>query len=310
MAYTSDDLITDIDRDSFQPAAQDHFTAAQKLAIADNELVETLAPLLVSLDSGYFLETSDTALVAGQAGYDLDRYAMWNKLRRAELVDSSGSIRNLDLITPEQVSFYSTSSGTPAAFELRDKQILLYPPPSSATESLRQWIYRRPGRLVSTSASAVVQSVNTTTGVVTYTSSKPSTFTAASIHDFYKGTSPFRRIGTAVSATASPGAAQHTFSTANASLLTAGDYVCVRDETVFPAVPIELVPFLKDLVIRSLARTQMDQAAYQVARAEIVDRAKAAFMAGPGQRAVGHPKKISIPLGRVFGSRSRRVIAQ
>lgn len=310
MPYTSDDLVTDIERDSFAPAAQDQFTSAQKLKIADDELQESLAPILVSLDAGYFLESADTALVAGQAGYDFDRYAMWNKVRKVEILDANGSPREIELVTPEQRNNYDiTTNGTPRAFELSHTQVVLMPAPATATESLRQWIYRRPGRLVPVASAAVVSSVNTGTGVVTYTASKPATFTASSVHDFYRGNSPFRRVGTAAAATASGSATTHTFSTTNAALLQAGDYVCVRDETVFPAIPIELVPYLKDLVIRSLARTQMDQAAYQVARSEIVDRAKAAMAAGPGARAVGHPKKISIPLQRVYGGRKRRVVA-
>jgi hypothetical protein len=311
VAYTSDDLITDIDRDSFQPAAQDHFSPAQKLLIADQEIQQTLAPLLVSLDAGYFLEPADTALVADQDAYDLDRYAMWNKVRRVEILDADDNPRELNFVTPEQRNGYdTTTSGTPRAFEMRHAQIVLLPAPSGATETLRQWIYRRPGRLVATSEAAVVSSVNSVTGVVTYTAAKPaSTFTASSVHDVYRGTSPFRRVVTAATASASGSTTTQTFNAANAAKIQAGDYVCVRDETVFPAIPIELHPFLKDLVIRSMARTQMDAAAYQLARQEIVDRARAAFSAGPGLRVVGHPKKISIPLQRVFGGYKRRVIS-
>lgn len=312
MAYTSDDLITDIERDSFQPAAQDHFTTAQKLAIADAEILQTLAPLLVSLDSGFFLEPADTAIVADQAEYDLDRYAMWNKVRRVELLDSDDVPLyedGLKLATPEQRSMYSTESSTPEAFEMRDKQIVLLPPPDDATQTLRQWIYRRPGRLVATSSAAVVSSVNTVSGVITYTATRPSGFTAASVHDVYAGRSPFRRIITAAEASDTPGANQQEFAgVSGLSLVQAGDYVCFRDETVYPAVPIELVPFLKDLVIRSMARTQMDEKAYQLQRLEIIDRAKAAFMAGPGQRVVGHPKRIKIPRSRV-GRRGIRVVS-
>jgi hypothetical protein len=307
MAYTSDDLIADIERDSFQPAAQDHFTTAQKLAIADQEIHQSLAPLLVSLDSGYFLEPADTALVADQAGYDLDRYAMWNKLRRVEILDADDVPREIVLATPEQRNNYDTvNSGTPVAFEMRHAQISLLPAPDSATETLRQWIYRRPGRLVPTSSAAVVVSQNGS-GVITYTGAPPSTHTSSSVHDFYDGTSPFRRIATAATATGQSGSTQ-TFATATAALVAVGDYVCVRDETVFPAVPIELVPFLKDLVLRSMARTQMDEKAYQVQRQEIMDRAKAAFMAGPGARTVGHPKKISIPRSRV-GRKGPRMVS-
>lgn len=311
MSYTSDDLVTDIERDSFQPAAQDQFTTAQKLKIADDCILRTLAPMLVSLDAGYFDEYADTALVASQSGYTIDRYAMWNKLRKVEILDADDVPREINLVTKETKNNYDTvNSGTPQAFEVRHDQVVLLPAPSTATETLRQWIYRRPGRLVATSSAAVVSSVNTSTGVVTYTASKPSTFTSSSVHDFYSANSPFRRITTAITATASPGATQQTFASGSlaalaASGLAAGDYVCVRDETVFPAIPLELQPFLVDLVLLSLARTQMDQAAYATQRQEISDRARAAMQAGPGLRVVGHPKKVSINIGRVFGNRRR-----
>jgi hypothetical protein len=307
MAYTSDDLVTDVKRDSYLPTAQRDFSPAVILGIADQETQETIAPALVAFDDGFFLESADQSFVADQAEYPLDRYAMWNKLRLLERLASDGAPGEMTRLTQEQAGLRDwLGSGTPDAYLMLSDQIRVFPKPSAATETMRQWIYRRPGRLVPTTSAAQVSSVDSGTGVVTYTGSKPSTFTASSTHDFYRGSSPFRRVGTAKSATASPGATQQTFSTTNAALLQAGDWVCVRDETVFPAMPIELHPFLKDLVIRSLARTQMDAAQYGIQRQEIQDRMVAVLRAGPGTRVVGAPKRISIPVARIYGS-GRRV---
>jgi hypothetical protein len=306
VAYTTDDLVSDIKRDSFLPVAQRDFTSAVLLNIADQELLETIAPALVAFDDGFFLEAADQPFVASQSDYVLDRYAMWGKVRRVERLTASGEPDPLDRLTQEQViDRDTTGTGTPDAFLPMHDSVRVFPAPADASESLRQWIYRRPGRMVLTTSAAQVQSVNTGTGVVTYALSKPGTFTSTSVHDFYRGTSPFKRIGTAKTATADPGATQQTFALADAALLTVGDWVCVRDETVFPAIPIELHPFLKDLVIRSLARTTMDQAQYATARQEIADRMLAVLTAGPGARIVGQPKRISIPLSRVYGGRWR-----
>jgi len=297
VAYTTDDLVTDIQRDSYLPTAQRNFTPAQLLLIADQELMNGIAPMLVSLDQGFFKEDADQTCVVGQAAYDFDRYAMWTKLRRLELVDTDGETTiELDQITDEQTGDHSSSNGRPRAFLFESLRVILYPAPDAAY-TLRQKIYRRPGRMVPTSSARQVQSVDTGTGVVTYTSAVPATFTSSSVHDFYRGNSPFRRIGTAISATA-VGGSTSTFSTANAALLQAGDWVCMRDETVFPAVPLELAPHLKDLVIRSLARTQGDAQSYQIQRQEIIDRARAEMVA-PGNRSVGQPKRLSIPSHRL-----------
>lgn len=308
MAYTTDDLVTAIKRDSYLPAAQRDFGATNLLAVADEALLETIAPALVSHDDGFFLEPADASTVASTQDYQLDRYAMWSKLRRLQMLDSGGSLRTLRRLTSEQAEVEDQDgTGNPESFLMLADKIRLYPIPTGV-ETLRQWIYRRPGRMVATTAAAQVSSVDSGTGIVTYTGSKPATFTSSSVHDFYKGSAPFRRVGTALSATASPGANTQTFSTTNAALLASGDWVCVRDETVFPALPVELHSFLKDLVIRSITRTQGDRQAYETARAEIRDRMIATLQAGPGSRVVGHPKKLSIPLARVYpGLTVRRV---
>lgn len=305
MAYTTDDLVTDIKRDSYLAVAQRDFSSAVLLNIADQELLETIAPALVAFDDGFFLEPAAQDFVASQSDYALDRYAMWGKVRRAERLTSSGDPVDLTRLTQEQVyDWDTTGTGTPQAFLPMHDKVRVYPKPSDATEDLQLWIYRRPGRMVLQASAAQVQSASGT--LVTYTGSKPSTFTSSSVHDFYRGTSPFQRVGTAKTATGSAAANTQAFASADVALLQANDWVCLRDETVFPAIPIELHPFLKDLVIRSLARTQGDGDQYQRQRQEIADRMMAVLRAGPGARIVGQPKKISIPYQRVYGQKRRR----
>ncbi len=326
MSNLSDDLISDIKRDSYLPTAQGNFTDAQLLTIADQKIIETIAPFLVSLNEGFFVESITAPLLASQSSYVLPTYSMWGKVLMAHLVYiSGGNVKELSRITHERIPEWSlTGTGDPQVFYLESDNINLIPSPSSSSVAnyyIKYWIYRRPGSMVRSTArtdangtvnaagAAQVSTINYVTGVVTYTGAPPATYTSSSTHDFYSANSPFHRVGTAVVATAAAGSTQ-TFAVSslidanNQHLLSAGDWVCIKDQTVFPAIPLELQPMLKDLVILSLSRTQMDEKQYQIQLKELEARMRSALVA-PGARVVTQPKKISIPTHGILGSRRR-----
>jgi hypothetical protein len=274
----TDEFLADIRRDSMLPAVQSQWTHQRILDVAYDEILSSVAIPLTEIDHSYYRESVDTALVASQAEYDIPRYAMLAKVHKAVLVDTSENVHDLIGLNPSEiVHFNDTTAGHPRRIRIDGLQMVLAPAPSAADittwDTLRTWIYRTPSRLVrlstdgsNTGRAATVSSVNSGTGVVTYTGSKPSDFTSSSVHDFYSGTYPFRRIGSAVSATASPGATQQTFSTTNAALLEAGDFVCLRDETCVVPVPSrELLKPLRNLVIASIHATSGDKKGYEIA---------------------------------------------
>lgn len=275
MAYTTDDLVTSVQRDSFLPVAQGQWTTAKILALGDKMIHRRIVPAMLEVKDGYYRETSDITLVSGTASYDLPRYAMFNKIHQAMLVASDGlTLGSLLRKDPPDLKYWnSTTSGVPSMMRFDADQLTLNPTPNAAGiiqwPTLRVWLYRRPGRMVSTGAAAIVSSIGGS-GVVTYTAAPPSTHTASSVHDFYSNVSPFRRVGSAVTATAQSGSTQ-TFSVANAALLSAGFYVCLRDETVYPPCSIEVQPFLEELIIQSMSNTQGDKAASDASMKSIVD---------------------------------------
>lgn len=276
MAYTTDDLVLAVKRDSFLPAAQTQWTNSRILELGDKCILRRVVPAFIGIGDGFYRETTDISIVSGTYAYDIPRYAMLNKIHQAMLLGSDGiKLGRLLRKDPVDLKYWNaSSSGTPAMIRFEADQIILNPTPDAGSVAtwpyLRVWIYRRPGRMVPTSSAAVVSSVNTGTGVVTYTGAPPATFTSSSVHDFYRSTSPFRRIGSAATASAAAGSTQ-TFSLSNASLLAAGDYVCLRDETVFPPCSIEVVPFLEELIIKSMSITQGDREAVEMSIKEIVD---------------------------------------
>lgn len=304
---TTDQLVADIKRDFYLPVDQDTFTPSTILSVADDELMSEVFPLFKSFNEGFFLEPVLQSFVAGQAEYTLPKYAMWNAVYLVQrTVNGVPVYPDYGRIEIGQLTEYQTNiQGTPQVYYLLDNTIVFAPTPAVGTpDAFRLWIYRRPGRMVPVSEAAQVLSVNYGTGQVTYTAAPPSTYTASSFHDFYSKTPPFRRLATNIQASALAGAVQ-TFPIASVQTLVAGDFVCLLDETVIPPVPMEIVPFLKELTIKSMARTQMDQETYALQKQEVIDKIKAAMIV-PGNRTVGKAKGISLskhPLARNFTKR-------
>lgn len=302
---TTADLLTAIKRDAFLPTAQISFSDQEILAIGDDELYSECFPLLKSFNEGFLLEQVDSSFVAGQSVYTLPKYAMWNAVYLVQRTTNGvANWPDYARIEIDQLKDYQIATqGTPYAYFLLDNTITFVPTPGvSTTDAFRLWIYRRPGRMVPISLAAQVLSTNIGAGTVTYTAVPPISFSASSFHDFYSVTPPFRRLRTNVQATNLVVATQ-TFALGVVDTLQPGDWVSILDETVIPAVPFELQTYLKELIIKSMCRTQMDQEMYQVQKAEIVEKMKFAMIV-PGNRTVGKAKSISLnrhPMVRRFG---------
>ncbi len=296
MTVYTDDLLTMIKRDSFLTTAQGNFSDSQILGIADEHVSMVFVPLLMSIREGYFRDYLDQLYVDNQADYTLPTYAMYGKIESVQYVDSNSRILPLQLTRIEIENLAdllpSLSTGRPRFFTINSTSITVYPTPLGVTfDSIRMYFDHRPGKLITKSLAAQVLSVNTTSGLVTYTAAPPTGFTSSSRQDFYRGQSPYQLIKQST-ATAQAMSTQ-TFPAADVAKLQAGDWVCPRDQTVFLPYPEEMMPFHSDLCIRSLARTQQDSKLYEAQMAEIKERAKAALLT-TSNRLPGNPKRIRL----------------
>ena len=282
MPYTSDDLITYLKQVDFSTTAQKQFEPFELLNIADYTLLMRIVPPLTRINEGYYLVQEDFPFVVGQQSYTLPKYAMFNKVHYVERL-SAGLPYRLQRVPAERTYFRNDNQyGNPIYFYLMHDTIVFYPKPVVSTDSWRCQYYRRPGRLVLTSAAAKILSVDKITGQVTYVAAPPATFTASSTHDFYLGQSPFRRLQTNITATAIAGNVQ-TFPIASVQDLSPNDYVCLLDETVFPDMPTELQDLFVELIVQRLAKIQNDAIKYQYSDKEVTERIEAAYFA-IGQR--------------------------
>lgn len=318
-----DTWIDTLTRDSYLPAVQGGFTHQQLLDAAWEQVVRHMAPMMITARSTFFRESYDITLVAAQATYDIPPFAMLNKLQLGYLIDSNGAIGKLHRCDPpEDEFFFETSDGHPIRIRLHDKQIELIPAPSAGDlttwPTLRTWIYRRPGRFVRATddgsgdnVARAARVLTSAAGLVTYTGIMPSSFEATSSHDFFSQTSPYRRVGTAVAALTAPDTSSQTFSTANAALITAGDYVCLTNETCFMPVPVEMGGHVKDLVIASIGKTQADKDAYKTALETLARDVKVMFPAA-ADPLEGNPQVMTLRhspfLRAIVGRRGRGMV--
>lgn len=282
MAYLSDDLLSYLKLVDFSTTAQTQLSNAEILSIADNTLLLRILPHLIRINEGYTLVKEDFPFVASKAKYALPKYAMFNIIHFVERISNGMSYRLQPVPSERTYMRYDSQTGDPQMYDFIGNYIEFYPPPQTSASSYRMQYYRRPGRLVETSAAAKILSVNKVNGEVTYTAVPPSTFTASSTHDFYSSTSPFVRLNTNVTATAIAANVQ-TFPVASVQDLSPNDYVCLLDETVYPDLPIELYDFFAELIVLRLAKIQNDKTKYQYTDKEVQERIETLY-AVIGQR--------------------------
>lgn len=227
MAYTTSNLLDNIDRRAFSPTNQNTFTQADRLALITEEMETNVFPSIFKLYEEYYVNSTTQSLTVDQESYQVPARAHNGQLRELKLVNASGNYRDLPRIDIENI-WHNATSGTPEYFYLRANRIHLHPKPNSASESLLVQHYVVPGTAVLPSASAIITAIDSSTGVVSF-SSIPSTFLTGVTFDFIRGTGEHEHVGIDYTATLVSGT-DVTF----ASLpdgLAVGDYLALQGES-------------------------------------------------------------------------------
>lgn len=239
MAYTTSQLLQAIERRSFAPENQLTFSTEELLAMAHEELQSVILPAILAVREEYFVTHTDYAVTAGQSGYDVPPRSIGLVVREIQLVNSTGSYRDLPRMEPEDVR--SSQSGSPQAFFVKNNQIHLYPTPSATQDTLRVQFFASPGLFVEPSAAAIISAIDTATNVVTV-STIPSTWTTGDTFDFISSKGGHEYRGLDFTSTLVSGN-DITFSSLP-STLAVGDYISLQDESPLVQLPPNFRPVL------------------------------------------------------------------
>ncbi len=260
MAYTADDLLTEVRRTGSLPATSTTGSAdADLLAHADAELRDTLVPLMLGVREELYERAFDTTVTAGVAGYRINKRASLSRINTVQWVNADGSGINLARLEPKRALELAlgTATGTPWAYYLEGGRVMLHPTPGG-TGTLRIRAFVRPSRLVLASDATnvlVISAVSVGASSTTLTTATHS-ISVSGIRDVVASTPSFEHLvvdGTATTVLTT------TVTIPNTSFTTtpiAGDYMCVSDTTPYVQLPVELHPALIELTVARALRAR------------------------------------------------------
>lgn len=284
---TTQELIDSIEMRCFAPIDQNTFSPTKLLLLAHEELQSKILPEILSVREEFFVTYKDFPIVANQATYVIPNRAIGMGLREVKIIVGSDVV-NLTQITPEAIT--STATGSPTSFYLQDNNVVLYPTPATASNTLRLYYCKRPSKLVLTSDAALISSIDTATKTVTVTA-VPSSWTTSNQFDLIKQDGACENLAIDQSIT-TINSTDITFTNTLPESLTVGDWVSLRYTSPLVQLPEEYITALSQAtscrVIQSMRLPGLDA---EMAQLKIMlDMAKKLI----GPRVTGETKKITV----------------
>ena len=198
--YDSARLIASVKRKASIPDSQNYISDDEILDFANEELSMNLIPLIMSKHEDYFLIREVVTLVADQTEYAIPYRSLGSKVREVAYMDSSGNLyemfrKSIDDIT----NGYSSNS---RHFHIENENIKIHCNNSSIpTGSIVFFYDLRPNSLVLSERIGTITSIDSTTGLIGFTSF-PTHFAENMLIDFIKTKSPHKILDFDVTVTA------------------------------------------------------------------------------------------------------------
>lgn len=178
------------------------FVDQELLDFAYDSLLSELVPAILSTREDFFVSTQDYSITAGQSAYPVPQRALNGVLREVKIVKGY-KVMDLERMDLEEVR--DLTPGAPRAFYMQGNDVMLYPPPATAVDTLRVTYFQRPSRLVTNAECAAITAIDTLARTLTI--SIPTGWTASDTFDLVKGRSGFDVIDIDLVATSVAGGA-------------------------------------------------------------------------------------------------------
>lgn len=291
--FTTSGLLESVKRRANLPINQSTYTAARVLAFADDELTDTVIPMVRAWRNDHFVTYTDVTTTSA-VEYEIPDHAMNRGLYNVAILDDSGrpySLVRVDFdreIEPGPWSWHNRFRDNGLAYYTRGDSLFLYPE-SQSGETLRMYYERLPNKLVETSSAGLVTGVDSGTGVVTCAAGVPSSITTSTPICAVKGTPGFTLRFENITPT-NKAATTVTIATASAALVEVGDYITLDGDSPLLQIPVEAHAVLAQAVTVKLLEGMGDEN-LPTAR-EALERAKASYAASFPVRVEQAPKRI------------------
>lgn len=234
MAWTTTELLASIKRRAGMPTAQATFTTADLIAIANEQMLEYVVPLVLGAREDYWVTNDDQALADGVLAYRIPYRAISSKLREVSVLDAQSGVHNLPRVS------LSDLEHAHRGFWIEGDKVWLVSDSLTVTDlgvTLRQTFNLRPNQLVETSGATTVASFDAAAKTITLASA-PTGYSTATAFDIIRARSPFETLAYDAAGTLST--LTITFSGSLPTDLAVGDYVCLTEQSPVPQIPVEL----------------------------------------------------------------------
>lgn len=316
-AYSTDDLVAAVRRLAYLPDASD-IDAAEILARADEEMTTLIADAVKAGREGFWLTQETQPLYSTVLSYQVPRRALGRGVVGVQMVNSDGTAFTIPQIDPVTGWNGRTTAITSYCYSFQaDKIVFPTAPPSNYR--LRVLYLRRPSKLVEVSEGAAIIEAKTTT--VLYIGDAPTWMLALTgspapkmYVDLIRGDASFDQLYVDQLATLYTASSPNTLTLVDSIATTdfvdtqtisndRVDYVCRRDETVYPTLPIELIPVLEAATAVRILESLRDAEGAEMAQATLVARKRAAVdIIEPRNQEGSRPiVRIRSPLRQTFG---------
>jgi len=160
--YTSQDLVAAVQRKIALPLSQQTFSSSDILAFANEEIMISQVPDLLTYHQEYYVWSEDIVMVANQLRYPVPDRAMGMKLRDIYYKDLNGNLFEMSRINADDKAYWQRESGTiniMQKYYMEGNDVVLAPQTiTNVTGWLRFSYFIRPNMLVDNSRAAIISS--------------------------------------------------------------------------------------------------------------------------------------------------------
>lgn len=266
--FLSSALIRNIKLRALVPANQITLQEDDFISLINSELFGLVIPMIMAYQEEFYVTFADITSVANQSDYSIPEDATGMKIRVISQVTSNGQTIPLARLSVDQLSGVDQSLVlSHRGFYIKGNKVVLYPTPTNGSETFRIFYYKRPNRIVKTTQSAIINSIDTNTKVINVTNT-PSDWLDGNVIHTVSPNPMFDDTSENVTILVKAGNQLQLDSVDGMSV---GDYVVRKGESPFAHMPVEGYPMLEQAVVVKVLEALGDREGMSAAQAKLVE---------------------------------------
>ena len=287
--YNTQQLIANIKRRGSIPTSQILYTDADFVALANDEMKDTVVSLVMSAREEYFVKYEDFSVNA-QGTIEIPPASIGMKLRAVCWIQQNNPVvlYNMPRLTLENISGQIYTNSSVSGFYVQDNELIFWPQNSLPFGSqVRVFYYKTRLDLTPPELYARVLSVDTNTNSVVL-DSVPTTFEVGSLLNTVAEEVPFDTTNesTEIISLSSP-----TVELSSVEGILEGDYISAKGTSAIPQLPIEAHSWLAQLTVVKCLEGLGDREGMKAAQAK-ADQVRDQMLILINPRVDGSVKKV------------------